>query len=70
LIRTVFLSAVNVPTKDASAGSAVFWLLVAVLSVLALSNLALTFFAMGVLRLGAGMESLEFITGSQSVAIS
>ena len=46
-------------------GGGVFWTLVTVLLVLALSNLALTFFAMGVLRLGIGMESIEFITSPQ-----
>ncbi|XP_018016474.1 beta-sarcoglycan [Hyalella azteca] len=46
-------------------GSFIFWLLVLVLLVLALGNLALTFFAMGVLRLGIGMESIEFITSDE-----
>lgn len=57
-------SAATAAEKPSSGSGGVFWTLVAVLLLLALSNLALTFFAMGVLRLGAGMESIEFITGN------
>uniref|UniRef100_A0A6A7G045 Beta-sarcoglycan n=2 Tax=Hirondellea gigas TaxID=1518452 RepID=A0A6A7G045_9CRUS len=53
------------PGKSMSGGSGVFWTMVFVLLLLALCNLALTFFAMGVLRLGIGMESIEFITEPQ-----
>ncbi|KAK7070706.1 hypothetical protein SK128_019182 [Halocaridina rubra] len=47
--------------------SGFFWGIVAVLLILASGNLLLTFFAMGVLRLGYGMESIEFLPGSSAV---
>lgn len=59
-----FRSAIE-PQKVHTDTSIIFWLVVTVLLILALSNLALTFFAMGVLRLGTGMESIEFITGTK-----
>lgn len=45
--------------------STFFWGLVVVLLLLASGNLLLTFFAMGVLRLGYGMESIELLPGTQ-----
>ncbi|XP_050720026.1 beta-sarcoglycan-like [Eriocheir sinensis] len=46
--------------------STFFWGLVVVLLLLASGNLLLTFFAMGVLRLGYGMESIELLPGTQT----
>ncbi|KAG7177074.1 beta-sarcoglycan-like [Homarus americanus] len=46
--------------------SGFFWGLVVVLLLLACGNLLLTFFAMGVLRLGYGMESIEFLPGTET----
>ncbi|XP_066942092.1 beta-sarcoglycan [Macrobrachium rosenbergii] len=46
--------------------SGFFWGIVVVLLILASGNLLLTFFAMGVLRLGYGMESLEFLPESSA----
>ncbi|XP_068226245.1 beta-sarcoglycan isoform X2 [Palaemon carinicauda] len=46
--------------------SGFFWGVVVVLLILASGNLLLTFFAMGVLRLGHGMESLEFLPESSA----
>lgn len=48
--------------------STFFWGLVVVLLLLASGNLLLTFFAMGVLRLGYGMESIELLPGTQYVS--
>ncbi|CAL4146361.1 unnamed protein product [Meganyctiphanes norvegica] len=54
------------PKLQAQGGeSGFFWGLVVVLLLLALGNLLLTFFAMGVLRLGYGMESIEIIPGQR-----
>lgn len=60
----------DVPSKRAESNngeSTFFWGLVVVLLLLALGNLLLTFFAMRVLRLGYGMESIELIPGKKSV---
>lgn len=46
--------------------SGFFWGLVVVLLLLASGNLLLTFFAMGVLRLGYGMESIELLPGTHT----
>ncbi|KAK3859588.1 hypothetical protein Pcinc_031394 [Petrolisthes cinctipes] len=58
----------DVPSKRAETSngeSTFFWGLVVVLLLLALGNLLLTFFAMRVLRLGYGMESIELIPGKR-----
>ncbi|XP_047492241.1 beta-sarcoglycan-like [Penaeus chinensis] len=46
--------------------SGFFWGLVVVLLILASGNLLLTFFAMGVLRLGYGMESIEILPDTRA----
>lgn len=37
------------------------WLLLAIIAIVAAGNLSLTFCAMGVLHLGIGMDSIEFL---------
>ncbi|XP_076060065.1 sarcoglycan beta isoform X2 [Oratosquilla oratoria] len=56
----------EVPKQTLGQGeSGVFWGLVVILLLVAGGNLLLTFFVMGVLRLGYGMESVEFIPGER-----
>ena len=52
------------PELPSGEGSA-FWALVVILLMMAAGNLLLTFFAMGILRLGYGMESIELIPGTK-----
>ncbi|CAG7837922.1 unnamed protein product [Allacma fusca] len=49
------------PLAKYSGESMAFWVLLAILAVLAIINALLTFVIFGVLHLGAGMESIEFL---------